>query len=155
MLTRSVPHSLIHFLYTCWTTFVFMSMLKSHSLTLTLCLTLTLSLSHSLTLHMLNNFCFHVYAEKSHSHTLSHSRIHSLSTCWTTFVFMSRLKNLCLWPKIAMVFLTATSREFRMAHIKMAVYGKWVTSGNIMWEGVTGWDSRSVSKNNHYLDKNR
>ena len=42
---------------TCWTTFVFMYMLKSHSLTLTL--------YHSL-----------------HSHTISLS----LSTCWTTFV---------------------------------------------------------------------
>ena len=47
------------------------------------------ALSHSLTLAMLNNFCFHVYAQKSlsHSHslTLSHSHtlqslIHSLST---------------------------------------------------------------------------
>ena len=40
-----------------WKTFVFLSMLKSHSL--------TLSISHSLTLNMLNNFCFHVYAQKS------------------------------------------------------------------------------------------
>ena len=48
---------------TCWTTDVFMSMLKSHSLTLTL----------------------------SYSHTLtpSHCLIHSLSTCWTSFVFIS------------------------------------------------------------------
>ena len=34
---------------------------------------LTLSLSHSLTLDMLNNFCFHVYAQKSLSLTLYHS----------------------------------------------------------------------------------
>jgi len=86
-------------------------MLKSHSHTLTLSHSHTLiSLSHltlSLTLDMLNNFCFHVYAEKSlshyhtlslsHSHTLtlshSFSLIHSLSTCWTTFVFMSMLKS--------------------------------------------------------------
>ena len=34
-----------------------------------------LSHSHSLSLDLLNNFCFHVYAQKSlsHSHTLSHS----------------------------------------------------------------------------------
>ena len=34
-----------------------MAMLKSHSR--------TLALSHSLSLDMLNNFCFHVYAQKS------------------------------------------------------------------------------------------
>ena len=39
----------------------------------------TLSLTHSLTLDMLNNFCFHVYAQKSlsHFHTLSLSHSHS------------------------------------------------------------------------------
>ena len=35
---------------------------KLEKLTLSL---LLLSLSHSLTLNMLNNFCFHVYAQKS------------------------------------------------------------------------------------------
>ena len=39
-------HSLIHSLSTCWTTFVFMSMLKSHSLTLSH----SHNLSHSFTL---------------------------------------------------------------------------------------------------------
>ena len=78
-LTLSLFHSLIHSLLTCWTTFVFMSMLKSHSLTFTL--------SHSRTL------------------TLSHSLIQSLSTCWTSFVFMSMLKTRCLLLKIAMIFL--------------------------------------------------
>ena len=53
-------------------------------------LTLTLSHSHSLSL--------------SHSFSLSHSLIQSLSTCWTSFVFMSRLKSHCLLTKIAMVF---------------------------------------------------
>ena len=50
-----------------------------------------LSLSHSLTLDMLNNFCFHVYAQKSlslshsltftlsHYHTLTLSHFHTLS----------------------------------------------------------------------------
>ena len=81
----TVSHSLIHSLSSYWTTFVFMSMLKSHSHTLTLSLSfsyfyskVTFSLSHSLTL------------------TLSHSLVHSVSTCWTTFVFMSRLKSHCL-----------------------------------------------------------
>ena len=84
---------------TCWTTFVFMSMLKSHSLTFTLShshtltlshthshtLTLshshTLSFSHSLSLDMLNNFCFHVYAQNSlsHFHTLALSLSHTPS----------------------------------------------------------------------------
>ena len=78
-LTLSLFHSLIHSLSTCWTTFVFMSMLKSHSLTFTL--------SHS------------------HTLTLSHSLIQSLSTCWTSFVFISLLKSHCLYAKIAMYFL--------------------------------------------------
>ena len=47
---------------------------------------LNLSLSHSITLDMLNNFCFNVYAQ-------SHSLIQSLLTCWTTFVFMSIHKS--------------------------------------------------------------
>ena len=47
---------------------------------ITLSHSLTLSLSHSLlTLNMLNNFCFHVYAQKSLAHTLSHSHSHSLT----------------------------------------------------------------------------
>ena len=82
--------------------------------------------------NVLNNFCFHVYAQKSLSHSLtvsfthswhaqqllflclcskvtlslslSHCLIHSLSTCSTTFVFMSMLKSHCFLPKIAMVF---------------------------------------------------
>ena len=47
----------------------------THSHTLTrshsLIHSLPLPLSHALTLDMLNNFCFHVYAQKSLSHTLS------------------------------------------------------------------------------------
>ena len=127
----------------------------SHYLTRSLTHSLTHSLSHWLTLDMLNNFCFHVYAQKSlshfhtlslshtlalshslilsftlsrhaeqllfsclgskvtlslshsltlsHSHTLSFSHSLSLSTCWTTFVFISMLKTHCLLLKIAML----------------------------------------------------
>ena len=74
-LTLTLFQSLIESLLTCWTTFVFISMLKSHSHTLTLSrshshtLSLshshTLSISHSITLDMLNNFCFHVYSQNS------------------------------------------------------------------------------------------
>ena len=130
-LTLTLFQSLIESLLTCWTTFVFISMLKSHSHTLTLTLSLshtlslsnslnlsfnhswhaeqvlfsclgskvavysrklqwffwtssssrefwvhragsqlkiqshTLWISHSITLDMLNNFCFHLYAQKS------------------------------------------------------------------------------------------
>ena len=42
---------------------------------------ITLSLSHSLTLVRLKNFCFHVYARKSLTH--SHSHTFSLSQCLT------------------------------------------------------------------------
>ena len=92
--------------------------LGTRTLSLTLSLShshsLTLSLSYSLTLDMLNNFCFHVYAQKSlsHFHTLSlshsctlslfQSLIHSLSTYWTTFVFMFKLKSHCLYVKMSM-----------------------------------------------------
>ena len=47
LLTLSLFHSLIHSLSTCWTTFVFMSMLKNHSLTFTLSHSLILSFNHS------------------------------------------------------------------------------------------------------------
>ena len=58
---------------TCWTTFVFMSMLKSHCLWLFVmlsCRHVILSCCHMSSAYvdhwdMLNNFCFHVYAQKS------------------------------------------------------------------------------------------
>ena len=90
-LINSLSHSLIHSLSSYWTTFVFMSMLKSHSHTLSLSYyltlsmshshTFTLSLSHSLTLHMLNNFCFHVYAQKCWVVRLSSGQVVRLSYC--------------------------------------------------------------------------
>ena len=74
-------HPLIQSLSTCWTSFVFISMLKTHCLLLKIAmvffgphphhpiLTLshshTLSFSHSLILDMLNKFCFHLYAQNS------------------------------------------------------------------------------------------
>ena len=48
----------------------------------------TLSFSHSITLHMLNNFCFHVQAQKLLSHF--HSLTHSLS------LSLDMLNNFCL-----------------------------------------------------------
>ena len=45
------------------------------------------SLSHSITLDMLNNFCFHVFAQKSLSHSHSLSISHSLT--------LSMLINFC------------------------------------------------------------
>ena len=58
-LTLTLFQSLIESLLTCWTTFVFISMLKSHSHTLTLSLshTLSLSLSHSHLVHLWKH-CF-------------------------------------------------------------------------------------------------
>ena len=67
-------------------------MLKSHSITLSFSDSLNLSLSHSFCLYKLNNFCFYGYAQKSLSH-LFHSLIHSLLTCWITFVFMAMLNS--------------------------------------------------------------
>ena len=96
-LTLSLFHSLIHSLSTCWTTFVFMSMLKSRSLTFTLSHSCTLPLLHSRTL------------------TLSHSLIHSLSTCWTTFVFMSRLKSHSLTFTLSHSHTLALSHSFNLS----------------------------------------
>ena len=56
-----------------WTTFVFMSMLKTYSHTFSLSLSLFLTL------------------------TLFQSLIQSFSTCWTSFVFISMLKSRCLY----------------------------------------------------------
>ena len=76
---------------------------------------------------MLNNFCFHIYAQKSlfHFHTLSlshsrtltlsHSLIHSLSTCWTTFVFMSMLKSHYFWQKLQCGFLDSSSSSITLS----------------------------------------
>ena len=77
-LTLTLFQSLIESLLTCWTTFVFISMLKTHPHTFSLSLSLAISLSHShsfslshaaishsITLDMLNKFCFHLYAQKS------------------------------------------------------------------------------------------
>ena len=82
-LTLTLFQSLMESLLTCWTTFVFISMLKSHSHTL------TLSHSHTLTLS---------------SHSLI-SLFHSLLTCWTTYVFISMLKSRCLLQKWQCIFL--------------------------------------------------
>ena len=116
------PGSFLMFSYVfqCFLTFSNVTYSHSHSLSLSHSLTLshshTLSISHWITLDMLNNFCFHLYPQNSLSHsltlslsllltlTLFQSLIQSLSTCWTIFVFMSRLKSRCLLPKIAMLF---------------------------------------------------
>ena len=77
-----------HLLISCLCSKVTLSL--SHALTIDMiCLcskvTLTLSLSHSPThsvsLNMLNNFCFHIFAQKSlsHSHTLTLSHSHILT----------------------------------------------------------------------------
>ena len=103
-------HSLIHSIWTCWTTFVFMSMLKSHSHILSLSLSLshshTLSISHSLTLNKLNNFCFHVYAQKSlfkvenandfflqQRHTEARQIVNSTRFTWTKLYLTLRLET--------------------------------------------------------------
>ena len=59
---------------------------------------LTLTLSHSLTLDMLNNFCFHVYAQKSlsHSHTLSFSHSLTLSMSHSHTLTLSLSHSLTL-----------------------------------------------------------
>ena len=87
-------HSLTQSLSTCWTTFVFMAMLKSHILTLSHSqnsLSHTLTSSHSFTLSfthswhaeqvLFSSLCSKVTLTLScsHSHTLSLSHSHTLS----------------------------------------------------------------------------
>ena len=124
-LTLSFTHSwhAEHLLISCLCSKVTLSL--SHSLTIdmiclcskvTLTLSLTHSPTHSVSLNMLNNFCFHIFAQKSlsHSHSLSlslfltltlfQSLIQSLSTCWTSFVFISMLKSRCCRRKLQWSF---------------------------------------------------
>ena len=67
----------------------------------------TLSISHSLTLDMLNNFCLHVYAQKSLSHSLP------LTHCLTFSLFHSltldMLNKFCLQYNFGEI---ASSRRF-------------------------------------------
>ena len=87
-------HPLIQSLSTCWTSFVFISMLKTHCLLLKIAMVffgphphhpiLTLSHSHPLSLSLFLTL------------TLFQSLIQSLSTCLTTFVLISMLKSRCL-----------------------------------------------------------
>ena len=61
-------------------------------------LTLTnVFLSHSLSLDMVNNFCFHVYAQKSlsYSHTLTLSLSHSLTLSISHSLTLNMLNNFC------------------------------------------------------------
>ena len=92
------------------------SVTLSLPLSLTISLSLTLSLSHPHTLDMLNNFCFHVYAQKSHSHTLtlSHSRtlallhsctlalLHTLILSFTLSRHAEKLLFSCLCSKVTL-----------------------------------------------------
>ena len=84
--------------------FGFMSMLKSHSQTLTLSQSHTLSISHLLTFDMLNNFCFHVYVQKSLSqfHTLSLTLTlsHSFNLSFTHSQHAEQLLFSCLCSKV-------------------------------------------------------
>ena len=80
-LRLSHSHHTEQLLFSCLCSKVTLSFSFSHSHTL------TLSISHSLTLNMLNNFCFHVYAQKSLSHSLTLSISHSLT--------LNMLNNFC------------------------------------------------------------
>ena len=77
------PGSFLMFSYVfqCFLTFSNVTYSHSHSLSLSHSLTLshshTLSISHWITLDMLNNFCFHLYAQNSLSHSFNLSFNHS------------------------------------------------------------------------------
>ena len=52
-------------------------------------------LSHSLSLDMLNNFCFHVYAQKSLLHSLTLSLSHYLTLSLSHSLSLDMLNNFC------------------------------------------------------------
>ena len=105
-------HSFIHSISTCWTTLVFMSMLKSHSHTLSLSLLSPLSLlsqlspSHSLTLDMRNKFCLHVHAQKS---------LFIAENC--NAFFLPHPQHPLLWGDILLSSLITLTYEVRCVHI--------------------------------------
>ena len=73
----------------------------SLSLTLTLSHYLTLShshthsISHSITLDMLNNFCFHLYAQNSLSHSLTLTLSHSHTLSISHSITLDMLNKFC------------------------------------------------------------
>merc|ERR1712077_177561 len=70
-----------------------------NQITLLLSLTLSHSHTHSITLDMLNNFCFHLYAPNSPSHFLTLSRYLTLSHSHTLSIShpitLDMLNNFC------------------------------------------------------------
>ena len=71
--------------------------------------------------------------------TFFHSLIQSVSTCWTTFVFMSMLKSRCSLPKIAKAHLSRfkhfVSTFFHSLVYHCRGYSLWVGSlSNTTWK---------------------
>ena len=110
-LSLSLIHSLIQALLTCWITFVFMSILKSHCFYVKMPMVFwdLIILHHTLSCEFrvhragsqlkmperqtkAGNQDFCKTCSKA-TLTLFQSLIHSLLTCWTTFVFISMLKS--------------------------------------------------------------
>ena len=97
------PGSFLMFSYVfqCFLTFsnVTYSHSHSHSLSLSHSLTLshshTLSISHWITLDMLNNFCFHLYAQNSLSHSLTLTLSHSHTLSISHSITLDMLNNFC------------------------------------------------------------
>ena len=113
-------------------------------LTLSLSITLSPSLSLLLTL------------------TLFQSLIQSLSTCWTIFVFMSRLKSRCLLPKIAMLFFdiitivvssSTLSCDFWVhragSQLKMIINNSILIGDHVIWHNLP----RSSKLRNNKVDQ--
>ena len=71
---------------------------------LSLSLLSLLSLFHSLYLDMLNNFCFHVYAQKSLSHSFTFTTFATFTTFTLSFTLSQHAEQLlfsCLCSKVA------------------------------------------------------
>ena len=144
---------------TCWTTFVFMCKLKSVTV-----VKLRLSLvtcymwnAYVDPLEMLNNFCFHVNAEKWVFVIMSHVTCHIsdvtlcmsyvkcllliLGTCWTTFVLMCKLR----------VFVIMSHVTFHLSHVTcyMSICNYvtclWVNPTTCSAKGYTGSGGKKPS----------
>ena len=77
---------------------------------------ITLSLFHTLTLVILNNFCSHVYAQKSlsHSHTLTLSHSHTLTLSHSLTLTLSHSLTLTLSHSDTLAF--SHSRTLTLSH---------------------------------------
>ena len=136
LLTLTLFQSLIQPLLTCWTTFVFMSMLKSHSLTLTLSHSLNVSLSHS------HSFTF------SFTHSRHAEQVLSSCLCSKVTVYSRKLQWFFDPVSLDVTDLVPSERvtfEHRHENKSCSVWREWVNER--LWD----WESERVRHSDIFI----